>query len=73
MALPGGASWSAAVTRPVADLHDDAFARLAASRARLVVTSGNHDSAHRLGFGSRLIDAAGVFIRTDAATSGVPA
>ena len=53
-------------------LADETFARLAASRARVVVTSGNHDSAHRLGFGSRLIDAAGVFIRTDAATAGVP-
>ncbi len=29
---------------------DDAFARLAESRARLVITSGNHDSAERLGF-----------------------
>ena len=28
MALPGGASWSAAVTRRAADLHDAAFARL---------------------------------------------
>jgi exonuclease SbcD len=53
-------------------LADETFARLAASRAQLVVTSGNHDSAQRLGFGSRLIDAAGVFIRTDAATVGVP-
>ena len=53
-------------------LADETFARLAASRAKVVVTSGNHDSAHRLGFGSRLIDAAGVFIRTDAATAGVP-
>jgi DNA repair protein SbcD/Mre11 len=53
-------------------LADEAFARLASSRAQLVVTSGNHDSAQRLGFGSRLIDAAGVFIRTDAATAGVP-
>ena len=43
-----------------------------ASRAQVVVTSGNHDSAHRLGFGSRLIDAAGVFIRTDAAAVGTP-
>ena len=34
-------------------LADEAFTRLAASRARLVVTSGNHDSAQRLGFGSR--------------------
>ncbi len=53
-------------------LADEAFARLAASRARVVVTSGNHDSAQRLGFGSRLIDAAGVHIRTDAATAGRP-
>ena len=28
------------------------------------VTSGNHDSARRLGFGSRLVDAAGVHLRT---------
>ena len=42
------------------------------SRASVVVTSGNHDSAQRLGFGSRLIDAAGVFIRTDARTVGTP-
>ena len=53
-------------------LADEAFSRLAESRARLVVTSGNHDSAQRLGFGSRLIDAAGVFIRTDASQVGAP-
>ncbi|KRF32388.1 exonuclease SbcCD subunit D [Nocardioides sp. Soil805] len=53
-------------------LADEAFARLAASPARLVVSSGNHDSAQRLGFGSRLIDAAGVFIRTSAASVGDP-
>jgi exonuclease SbcD len=53
-------------------LADEAFARLAASPARVVVTSGNHDSARRLGFGSRLIDASGVFIRTSAATVGTP-
>jgi exonuclease SbcD len=47
-------------------LADDAFTRLAASRARVVVTSGNHDSARRLGFSSRLVDAAGVHLRTDA-------
>ena len=59
---------------PVDAVHlaDEAFARLAASPARVVVTSGNHDSAQRLGFGSRLIDAAGVFIRTSAATVGTP-
>ena len=53
-------------------LADETFARLAASRAKVIVTSGNHDSAQRLGFGSRLIDAAGVFIRTDASTVGTP-
>ncbi|GAB3789061.1 exonuclease SbcCD subunit D [Nocardioides ungokensis] len=53
-------------------LADETLARLAASRAKVVLTSGNHDSAHRLGFSSRLIDAAGVFIRTDAATVGAP-
>ncbi|CAI9414271.1 exonuclease SbcCD subunit D [Nocardioides sp. T2.26MG-1] len=53
-------------------LADEALARLAASRARVVLTSGNHDSAQRLGFSSRLIDAAGVFIRTDASGVGTP-
>ena len=53
-------------------LADEAFARLAASPARVVLTSGNHDSAQRLGFGSRLMDAAGVHVRTDAGTVGQP-
>jgi exonuclease SbcD len=53
-------------------LADETLARLAHSRAQVVITSGNHDSAQRLGFSSRLIDAAGVFIRTDAATVGHP-
>ncbi|MFC4785137.1 exonuclease SbcCD subunit D [Nocardioides sp. MAHUQ-72] len=53
-------------------LADEALARLAASRATVVITSGNHDSAQRLGFSSRLIDAAGVFIRTDAGSVGTP-
>jgi exonuclease SbcD len=53
-------------------LADETFARLAASRAQVVMTSGNHDSAQRLGFGSRLIDAAGVFLRTDASSVGTP-
>src|SRR3954449_3497903 len=53
-------------------LADETLARLAASRARVVLTSGNHDSAQRLGFGSRLIDAAGVHVRTDASSVGTP-
>jgi exonuclease SbcD len=46
------------------DLADETFARLAASRATVVVSSGNHDSPARLGFGARLADAAGVHLRT---------
>jgi exonuclease SbcD len=53
-------------------LADDTLARLAGSCAQVVISSGNHDSARRLGFSSRLIDAAGVFIRTDAAGVGSP-
>jgi exonuclease SbcD len=53
-------------------LADEAIGRLAASRARVVVSSGNHDSARRLGFGARLIDHAGVHLRTDAGTIGTP-
>ena len=53
-------------------LADQTLARLAASRARVVLTSGNHDSAQRLGFGSRLIDAAGIHLRTDASSVGTP-
>src|SRR3954454_1860302 len=53
-------------------LADEALARLAASRARVVLTSGNHDSAQRLGFGSRLIDAARVHVRPDASSVGTP-
>ncbi len=53
-------------------LADETLARLAASRARVVITSGNHDSARRLGFGSRLADTAGVHVRTSADGVGTP-
>ncbi|MEO5711230.1 MAG: exonuclease SbcCD subunit D [Nocardioidaceae bacterium] len=46
------------------ELADDTFARLASSRAQVVVSSGNHDSPARLGFNARLADAAGVHLRT---------
>ena len=46
------------------ELADDTFARLAASRATVVVSSGNHDSPARLGFNARLADTAGVHLRT---------
>ena len=47
-------------------LADDTLHRLGTSRARVVITSGNHDSGRRLGFNSRLVDLAGVHLRTDA-------
>jgi exonuclease SbcD len=51
---------------------DDALRRLAATGTRVVLISGNHDSARRLGFGSDLIDAAGIHLRTDVAQAHRP-
>ncbi len=53
-------------------LADESFARLAASRATVVVTSGNHDSQIRLGFNSRLADSSGVYLRTRWQDVGTP-
>ncbi|MFB4309070.1 exonuclease SbcCD subunit D [Actinomadura sp. GTD37] len=52
-------------------LCNEALERLA-ERARVVLIAGNHDSARRLGFGSALMDKAGVHVRTDFATVGEP-
>jgi exonuclease SbcD len=52
-------------------LCEDAFVRLREAGAELVVISGNHDSARRLGFGSRLIDSSGVYLRTQLSTTPV--
>src|SRR4051812_41211590 len=46
------------------ELCEQALVRLRETGARVVLISGNHDSARRLGFGSRLVDAAGVHLRT---------
>lgn len=46
-------------------LLDDTLAGFAAAGVPMVITSGNHDSAIRLGFGSALNRAAGVHLRTD--------
>lgn len=53
-------------------LCDEALARLAAERVRVVVISGNHDSAQRLGFGSTLMDTSGVHVRSGHETVGRP-
>ena len=42
-----------------------ALSELRATGATVVITSGNHDSASRLGFGSGLLDSAGVHIIAD--------
>lgn len=44
-------------------LLDDTLVRLVDTGAQVVVTSGNHDSATRLGFGSRVMQDAGLHIR----------
>ncbi|WP_343317868.1 exonuclease SbcCD subunit D [Arthrobacter sp. TMP15] len=48
----------------VVNLFDEILARLNAAGVQVVVTSGNHDSASRLGFGGRLLERAGVHLRT---------
>jgi exonuclease SbcD len=53
-------------------LASEALRRLAALRVRVVVTSGNHDSVHRLGFAAELIDASGIHLRTQLAGVGDP-
>ena len=46
------------------ELCEDALLRLHATGARIVLISGNHDSARRLGFGGGLLDKTGVHLRT---------
>ncbi|MCO6004949.1 exonuclease SbcCD subunit D [Actinoallomurus purpureus] len=59
---------------PVDAVHlcGEALRRLTAEKVRVVVISGNHDSARRLGFGADLMDAAGAHLRTDPETVGRP-
>jgi len=53
-------------------LYEDALARLRATGARVILISGNHDSARRLGVNSALIDASGVHLRTRPAALAEP-
>lgn len=48
----------------VVRLLDDALVRLTSAGAKVVLTSGNHDSAIRLGFAARLLERGGVHLRT---------
>ena len=45
-------------------LYDDVLIRLREAGTRVILISGNHDSASRLGVNSALIDASGVHLRT---------
>jgi exonuclease SbcD len=53
-------------------LCEDALARLRDTGARVILISGNHDSALRLGVNSGLIDTAGVHLRTNRARLAEP-
>jgi DNA repair protein SbcD/Mre11 len=53
-------------------LCEDALARLRGTGARVILISGNHDSALRLGVNSALIDTAGVHLRTNRARLAEP-
>jgi exonuclease SbcD len=46
---------------------DDALVRLREAGAQVVLSSGNHDSPQRLGFGARVMAVGGVHVRTDPA------
>ncbi|MET3809079.1 exonuclease SbcCD subunit D [Arthrobacter sp. UYEF3] len=56
----------------VVGLLDDALVRLTGAGAKVVLTSGNHDSAIRLGFASRLLERGGVHLRTRLAELDTP-
>jgi len=53
-------------------LCEQALVRLRETGARVILISGNHDSARRLGFSSALIDASGVHLRTRPAALSDP-
>ncbi|MCU1586711.1 MAG: nuclease SbcCD, subunit [Frankiales bacterium] len=53
-------------------LCEQAFIRIREAGARVVVISGNHDSARRLGFSSSLIDSSGVYLRTQVSGCATP-
>jgi DNA repair protein SbcD/Mre11 len=57
----------------VVELFDEALERITVAGAQAVITSGNHDSAVRLGFGGKLIERGGVHLRTRVEDIGRPA
>ncbi|MFV0131014.1 exonuclease SbcCD subunit D [Streptomyces sp. HMX112] len=57
---------------PAVELFDTALHRLADAGVPTVMISGNHDSGRRLGVAARLIEKAGIHLRTDPAGAGTP-
>ena len=49
-------------TEEAVELFDDFLYRLSMLKTQVFIISGNHDSAERLSFASRLIDASGIHI-----------
>ncbi|MCZ2404136.1 exonuclease SbcCD subunit D [Paenarthrobacter sp. Z7-10] len=56
----------------VVNLLDDALDRLTAAGVQVVLTSGNHDSASRLGFAGKVLERGGVHLRTRIAGLDAP-
>ncbi|MHA7238390.1 exonuclease SbcCD subunit D [Arthrobacter sp. TMS1-12-1] len=56
----------------VVALFDEALDRLTVAGAQVVISSGNHDSATRLGFGGRILARGGVHLRTRIEDIAVP-
>ncbi|MEO6204489.1 MAG: exonuclease SbcCD subunit D [Mycobacteriales bacterium] len=70
--VAGDVYYRAVPSLDAVELCEQALVRLRETGARVVLISGNHDSARRLGFGSRLVDAAGVHLRTSVSGCGTP-
>jgi DNA repair protein SbcD/Mre11 len=56
----------------VVEVLDDGLDRLLGAGASVLITSGNHDSAQRLGFGARRSARSGLHVRTRACDATVP-
>jgi exonuclease SbcD len=56
----------------VVNLLSDTLARIREAGARVIMTSGNHDSASRLGFGSAILAHGGVHLRTKLSELAAP-
>ncbi len=57
---------------PAVELFDDALHRLSGLGVPTVMISGNHDSARRLGVGARLMEGAGIHLRTAPESCATP-